>query len=120
MLELFRNREVVITTTNTGYEAYNLLKSDTFDCMVLDLGITDISGVDLLEKIQSDHEIDHRCPIIVYSGKELTKEEELRLKKHAETIIIKGGKSHERLLDEITLFLHRVGTEKKDRTSEAG
>jgi len=107
MLELLSGGNVDITPAATGQEAYNLLQSERFDCMVLDLGLSDISGFELLEKIKAEATMFH-LPIIVYTGKDLTKEEEMKLKQHAESIIIKGVKSPERLLDEVTLFLHRI------------
>nr|ABD75783.1 putative signal transduction histidine kinase [uncultured bacterium] len=107
MLELLNGEDVDITPAATGEKAYHLLQSERFDCMVLDLGLTDISGFGLLEKIKADATMSH-IPIIVYTGKDLTKEEETKLKQHAESIIIKGVKSPERLLDEVTLFLHRI------------
>jgi tubulin-specific chaperone A len=105
--ELLKNDDIEITTVPTGEEALRSLREDVFDCMVVDLGLEDISGFRLLEKIEDDEAI-VPLPIIVYTGKELTKEEELQLKKHAESVIIKGVKSPERLLDEVTLFLHQV------------
>jgi CheY-like chemotaxis protein/methyl-accepting chemotaxis protein len=107
MCELLKGDDVDITTAQTGEEAYTFLESEKFDCMVLDLGLEDISGMDLLEKIHEEATISH-LPIIIYTGKELTKEEDLQLEKYAQSIIIKGVKSQERLLDEVTLFLHRV------------
>jgi CheY-like chemotaxis protein len=107
MLELLNGADVEITPVATGEDAYQLLQSERFDCIVLDLGLTDISGFELLEKIKADTTMRH-LPIIVYTGKDLTKEEEAELKQHAESIIIKGVKSPERLLDEVTLFLHRI------------
>jgi CheY-like chemotaxis protein len=80
---------------------------ELFDCLVLDLELADISGFDLLDTIKGDAALSH-LPIIVYTGKELTRDEELYLKQYTESIIIKGVKSPERLLDEVTLFLHRV------------
>jgi CheY-like chemotaxis protein len=111
MLELLNGEDVDITTVKTGYEAYNLLKSDKFDCMVLDLELADIPGLELLEKIKKDATIS-QIPIITYNnGKKLSKEEQRKLQKHAESIVIKGVKSEERLMDEVALFLHRVETD---------
>jgi tubulin-specific chaperone A len=107
MIELLKGDDVEITTTQTGEEAFRLLKSETFDCMVLDLGLEDMSGLELLEMIHDNVQISH-LPIIIYTAKDLTKDEESRLKHHAESIVIKGVKSQERLLDEVTLFLHRI------------
>jgi len=91
----------------TGKEALEIYRDNHIDCIILDLGLPDISGFDLiheLEKIRSQH----IPPIIVYTGKELTKEENEELQKYADSIIIKGVKSEERLLDESALFLHRT------------
>jgi CheY-like chemotaxis protein len=75
--------------------------------MVLDLKLPKMSGFTLLEKVKSDDRF-HTLPVIVYTGRELTRREETRLKKYAETIIVKDVRSPERLLDETALFLHRV------------
>ena len=105
-----KDKDVQIKAVGTGSEAYELLKTETYDCMVLDLGLGDMSGFDLLEKIRSDKSID-KVPVIIYTGKELTKEDEAALREQAESIIIKGARSGERLLDETALFLHRVETD---------
>lgn len=75
--------------------------------MILDLGLKDMSGFELLEKIRLS-ETFARVPIIIYTGRDLTREEEKELNRYAESIIVKGVKSPERLLDESALFLHRV------------
>jgi CheY-like chemotaxis protein len=106
MVELIGNSDVLITTTAKGKEAIQLLSRDEFDCMVLDLGLADISGFDLIEKIHK-HEKISEMPIIIYTAKDLNKKEELRLRRHADSIIIKGVKSTDRLLEEVSLFLHR-------------
>jgi CheY-like chemotaxis protein len=80
---------------------------DTFDCLVLDLGLRDMSGFQLLDKMKADPHLS-TIPVIVYTGKELTKKEETELRRLAETIIVKDVKSPDRLLDETALFLHRV------------
>ena len=110
IMQLIGNGDISITASGKGNEAYKLLKKDEFDCMILDLGLSDISGFDLIEKINNDSKV---CdvPIIVYTGKELSKKEEMKLRRHADSIIIKGVKSPERLLDEVSLFLHRVEKE---------
>ncbi|MFQ5637327.1 MAG: response regulator [bacterium] len=106
IIELIGNNDVQITSVLTGEEALKNLKSTAFDCMILDLGLSDITGFELLEKIKCDKQIP-KLPIIVYTGKELTQDEEHKLRAYAESIIIKGVKSPERLLDEVSLFLHR-------------
>ena len=105
--ELIGNGDVVITAVGTGKIALGLLKKEPFDCMILDLGLEDMKGFDLLEKVRKDKAIS-QMPVIIYTGKELSKQEEAKLKKYSESIIIKGARSMERLLDETTLFLHRV------------
>ena len=117
LMKLFNDREAIVTSLKTGHEAYDLLKSDEFDCMVLDLGLGDISGFDVLDKIKGDNSISH-IPIIVYTGKELSKEEEKRLKKHTVSIIIKGVRSPERLLDEVTGFVQQVEEEGQEAQQE--
>ncbi|HZT06480.1 MAG TPA: response regulator, partial [Chloroflexota bacterium] len=104
--ELIADDDVVVIGARTGAEALEALKRDTFDCVVLDLGLPDMSGFDLITRIKD--EVDRTVPIVVYTGKELTRAEEARLRKLAETVIIKDAKSPERLLDETALFLHRV------------
>ncbi len=99
--------DVKISEVKTGQEAIEALRNDTFDCMVLDLGLPDMSGFELLKKLESDEHTEIP-PIIVYTGKDLTKEENDELQNYTNSIIIKGVKSAERLLDETALFLHRV------------
>jgi len=104
------DKDVQIKAVGTGSEAHELLKTEIYDCMVLDLGLGDISGFDLLKRIRSDKSID-KIPVIIYTGKELTKEDEAALRKQADSIVIKGAGSQERLLEETTLFLHQVETD---------
>ncbi|MCM3749098.1 response regulator [Paenibacillus pasadenensis] len=105
--ELIGHDDLVITGVSSGKEALRELTEHHYDCMVLDLGLPDITGFDLLDQIRRNEEL-HDLPIIIYTGRELDKREEMMLKKYAETIIVKDVKSPERLLDETTLFLHRV------------
>ncbi|MEF2967544.1 response regulator [Paenibacillus sp. M1] len=107
IIELIGHDDVVITAASTGREALEALSEKHYDCMVLDLILSDISGFDLLDQIRDDENLND-LPIIIYTGKDLDKQEEMRLRKYAESIIIKDVKSPERLLDETTLFLHRV------------
>jgi CheY-like chemotaxis protein len=103
---LIADDDVAVVGTRTGKEALEALKNGIFDCVVLDLGLPDMSGFNLIKRIKA--EIDRTVPIVVYTGKELTRSEESQLRKLAETIIVKDAKSPERLLDETALFLHRV------------
>ena len=107
VVELIGNSDVKTTAVATGQEALDLLKDERFDCMVLDLRLPDMSGFELIEKLQTDLGR-YDLPIIVYTGKELTRKEELHLKKVADAIIVKEASSPERLLAETALFLHRV------------
>lgn len=105
--DLIGNGDVKTTDVATGREAYEELSRGNYDCMILDLGLEDMSGFELLEKIRlSDSSM--RVPVIIYTGRDLTHDEEKQLSKYADSIIIKGVKSPERLLDESALFLHRV------------
>ncbi len=105
--ELIGNSDVMTTEVGTGAEAYRELSENSYDCMILDLGLEDMSGFELLEKIRTNESIS-AVPIIIYTGRELSEDEEKQLSRYAESIIIKGVKSPERLLDESALFLHRV------------
>ncbi len=107
--ELISGNDVEVTGVRTGKEAYNLMISKKFDCIILDLGLEDMSGYDLLDKIKNNENI-ASTPIIIYTGRDLTSEQEIRLNKYAESIIIKGAKSPERLLEESSLFLHRINS----------
>ena len=107
MVALLEESVVDITVADSGKAAIDQLASQTFDCLVLDLGLSDMSGFELLEYIQS-LEGARRTPVIIHSGRDLNHEEERRLRHYAESIIIKGAKSPERLLNEVTLFLHLV------------
>ena len=107
IVELIGNGDVKTTAVATGAEALAALESQTFDCIVLDLGLSDMSGFELLEKMKDTPRLSH-IPVIVYTGRELSKKQETELRRFAETIIIKDVKSPDRLLDETALFLHRV------------
>ncbi|TML63834.1 MAG: response regulator, partial [Actinobacteria bacterium] len=99
--------DVDVTAVGSSEAALAQLEGGRFDCMVLDLRLPDTTGFKLLEKVKRDERF-RDLPIIVYTGKELTRREETRLRRYAETIIVKDASSPERLLDETSLFLHRV------------
>jgi CheY-like chemotaxis protein/HAMP domain-containing protein/GAF domain-containing protein len=107
LVELIGNGDVRTTAVGTGKEALRRLKTQRFDCMVLDLKLPDMTGFDLIEKLHSEQGSPN-LPIIVYTGKELTRKEELQLRRVATSVIIKEADSPERLLAETALFLHRV------------
>jgi len=99
--------DVEITLAGTGAEALAKMREKAFDCVVLDLRLPDISGFDLLTEIQQDPKL-RDTPIVVFTGRELTDAEEFELRRKAKSIVLKGVRSPERLLDETALFLHRV------------
>jgi CheY-like chemotaxis protein len=99
--------DVDVTALGSAEEAIEALQTQDFDCMVLDLKLPETTGFKLLEQLKKDERF-AKLPVIVYTGKDLTRREETRLKKYAETIIVKDARSPERLLDETSLFLHRV------------
>jgi CheY-like chemotaxis protein/HAMP domain-containing protein len=107
LVELIGNGDVVSTAVGSAEECLELLRSQHFDCMVLDLGLPEMTGFDLINVIKSDEKL-RELPIIVYTGKDLTQEEETRLKRVTDAIIVKSVRSMEHLLDETALFLHRV------------
>ena len=107
VVELIDDDDVEITAVASGSEALELLRGAVFDCMIIDLKLPDMQGHDLLRKMASE-EICSFPPVIVYTGRNLTRAEEAELLKYSRSIIIKGARSPERLLDEVTLFLHKV------------
>jgi CheY-like chemotaxis protein len=104
---LISSDDVEITAVAKGKDALDALRNIRFDAMILDLGLEDMNGFELLGMISRDESM-REVPIIIYTGKDLSDEEEAELRKYAESIIVKGVRSPERLLDETTLFLHRV------------
>jgi CheY-like chemotaxis protein len=110
IVELLDNEGVQIATAGSGSEAWEALHAQNFDCVVLDLRLPDISGFELLERIRQDAEL-RELPIVVFTGKDLTEDDELRLVRMAESVVLKGVQSPERLLDETALFLHVVTSE---------
>jgi CheY-like chemotaxis protein/signal transduction histidine kinase/CHASE3 domain sensor protein len=107
---LLGRSDVEIKTAATVADALTLLAEHSFDCIVTDLALPDQSGLDLLETMARDEPY-KIPPVIVYTGRSLDAEEEQRLRKYSKSIIIKGARSPERLLDEVTLFLHQVESE---------
>ncbi|RYD33154.1 MAG: response regulator, partial [Verrucomicrobiaceae bacterium] len=110
LCSLLTSREVEPTGAMDAADCLAKLREGTFDCMVLDLSLPDATGFSLLEKISADESYPFP-PVIIYTGRELSEDEEQRLRRYSKSIIIKGAKSHERLLDEVALFLHQVVAE---------
>jgi CheY-like chemotaxis protein len=110
IVELLSSDDVEIATAGSAADAWEILHAQTFDCVVLDLRLPDVSGFEFLERIRRDTELS-QIPIVVFTGKDLTQEDELRLLQMAESVVLKGVQSPERLLDETTLFLHLVASE---------
>ncbi len=104
---LLANGDVEIVGADTARRALELLRTSTFDCMVMDLNLPDLSGYELLEQMASQDDVAFP-PVIVYTGRSLTAAEEQQLRRFSKSIIIKDARSPERLLDEVTLFLHQV------------
>ncbi|MHC8299957.1 response regulator [Pseudomonas sp. ZS1P83] len=104
---LIGDDDVEITAVGLAQDALNLLRTTIFDCMIIDLKLPDMLGNDLLKRMSTE-DICSFPPVIVYTGRNLTRDEEADLRKYSRSIIIKGARSPERLLDEVTLFLHKV------------
>jgi CheY-like chemotaxis protein len=107
IVELLGHNDVEITTASTGTEALDALLDRPFDCCVLDLRLPDMTGFELLDKLQKERSL-RDVPIVVFTGKELSAEEQKRLQTAAKCVVLKDVQSPERLLDETALFLHRV------------
>ncbi|APQ12939.1 two-component system sensor histidine kinase/response regulator [Pseudomonas oryzihabitans] len=105
--KLIGDVDVEITAVEMGSQALALLRDEVYDCMVIDLKLPDMEGGELLERMASE-DICSFPPVIVYTGRSLSRDEEASLLKYSRSIIIKGARSPERLLDEVTLFLHKI------------
>ena len=107
IVDLLGHSDVDITVVGTGAEAFSSLNEHTFDCMVIDLRLPDMSGFDVLETLSNSPAL-NGLPVVVFTGKQLSSEEDLRLHALARSVVVKDVESPERLLDETALFLHRV------------
>lgn len=104
--ELVSGKDLNIFTAQAGKDAIDIVLKNPIDCIILDLSLPDMSGFQFLEKLNG---LDISLPpVVIYTGKDLTRQEEMELRRYSESIIIKGARSPERLLDEVNLFLHRV------------
>ncbi|SEO61683.1 multi-sensor hybrid histidine kinase [Duganella sp. CF517] len=107
VVQLISDDDVDIVDVGSGEEALALLRTTIFDCMIIDLKLPDMQGNELLQRM-SGEQLAAFPPVIVYTGRNLSRAEEADLHKYSRSIIIKGARSPERLLDEVTLFLHKV------------
>ncbi|WNW10476.1 response regulator [Pseudomonas sp. DTU_2021_1001937_2_SI_NGA_ILE_001] len=104
---LIGDDDIEITAVGLAQQALELLRENIYDCMIIDLKLPDMLGNELLKRMAADG-IRSFPPVIVYTGRNMTRDEEAELMKYSRSIIIKGARSPERLLDEVTLFLHKV------------
>jgi HAMP domain-containing protein/CheY-like chemotaxis protein/signal transduction histidine kinase len=105
--ELLGDNDIDISVVASGQEAMSTLEKDQFDCVVLDLKLPDMSGFEILEHLRDTPALSD-LPVVVFTGKELSPDEDARLHTLARSVVVKGVESPERLLDETALFLHRV------------
>jgi len=103
---MLRDDAVEIDEAASAQEALEKTTAHRYDCIVLDLGLPDMDGMDLLERLAANDE--QLPPVVVYSARELSREENLRLRQFTDSIVVKGARSPERLLDEVSLFLHSI------------
>ncbi len=108
--ELLGYDDIDVTVAATGREALETVKEQKFDCVVLDLRLPDMSGFEILDQLRDTPSLGD-LPVVVFTGKELSPEEDVRLHSLARSVVVKGVESPERLLDETALFLHRVITD---------
>jgi HAMP domain-containing protein/CheY-like chemotaxis protein/signal transduction histidine kinase len=108
--ELLGHDDIEILTADTGADALSTLRNQPCDCVVLDLRLPDMSGFEVLDRLRNDETLSN-VPVVVFTGRELSAEEDAELHTMARSIVVKGVESPERLLDETSLFLHRVITE---------
>ena len=108
--ELLAHPDVEVEQADTGKGALEKLRANRFDCMVLDLRLPDMTGFEVLEEMQKDEALAD-LPVVVFTGRDLSPEEDARLHTMARSIVVKGAASPERLFDETALFLHQVASE---------
>jgi CheY-like chemotaxis protein/HAMP domain-containing protein len=117
IIELMAADDVDIEAVDSGEAALELLNKEHFDCLILDLSLNGMSGFELLEQMRKDPKMS-QIPVVIYTSKELGKEEDLLLQRYTDSIILKGARSMERLLAETTLFLHQVQEKLPEKKQE--
>jgi CheY-like chemotaxis protein len=105
---LLKKKDIEITFAGTGHAAQDMVRRARFDCIILDLRLPDMTGFDWLDSMEAEAGGQGLPPVIVYTAVALTEEENRKLNRHTGSIVIKGAHSSDRLLDEVTLFLHSV------------
>jgi hypothetical protein len=110
--EVIGNKGIAVSTVDTGQDAYNLLKTERFDCIIFDIKQKDMSGYELLAKLREEKD---QVPIIIYTDTDFITDEEGPMQGYGESIIIKGSRSMERLVAEASLFLHGVDSKISDK-----
>jgi CheY-like chemotaxis protein len=115
--QLIGDSGIDIDEVETGGAAFKAIKNKQYDCVILDLGLPDMDGHELLKMVATDINVE-TPPIVIYTGRDLSRDEELKLRDYSNSIIIKDARSEERLLDEASLFLHRVVSELPDNQRE--
>jgi CheY-like chemotaxis protein len=106
IVKMIADKDVTVQQAESGKQAMEALQNGEYDCMVLDLGLPDMNGAELLSLLHWEGR--ELPPVVVHTGRDLTIDEELSLREHADSIVIKDVRSQERLLDEVSLFLHRI------------
>jgi len=109
-----KERDIVLVTAGTGAQAIKRVSEDVYDCIILDLTLPDMSGFNLLEHFQQAG-LPGTTKVIVHTSKDLDRDEEMRIRRFTDTIVLKSGRSNERLLDEVALFLHKI----EEKTGQA-
>ena len=114
---LMQGDNIEIVAVGSGEEALSEINNTQFDCMILDLGLKNMSGFELLDTLKQNHP-NLELPVVVYTARELSREEDIKLQQYASSIILKGARSFERLLSETTLFLHQIESKLSEKKQE--
>jgi len=117
---LLKDDMVIIDEAASGEEALSKTGDTPYDCIVLDLGLPGMSGIEFLERLSRSG---NTPPVVVYSGRDLSREESMKIRQYTDSIVVKGARSPDRLLDEVSLFLHSIrhgGSARSEATTAAG